>query len=87
VRAVGSVRASAVQPAQRLGVDAGAPVDRAGQWVRDAIERRVPDARAAGVLAALAVGDQAAIERSACSSACCTRGRRTTRGRTRNPTR
>jgi len=64
VRAVGSVRASAATPAQRLAVDAGAPIERARQWVRDAIERRVPDARAAGVLAALAVGDQAEIERS-----------------------
>jgi len=64
IRAVGSVRASAARPAERLGVDAGAPVERLRQWVRDAIERRVPDARAAGVLAALAVGDQAAIERS-----------------------
>jgi competence protein ComEC len=64
IRAVGSVRASAARPAERLGVDAGAPVERLRQWVRDSIERRVPDARAAGVLAALAVGDQAAIERS-----------------------
>jgi competence protein ComEC len=64
IRAVGSVRASAATPAERLALDAGAPVERARQWVRDAIERRVPDARAAGVLAALAVGDQAAIERS-----------------------
>lgn len=62
--AVGSVRASQAQPAERLGSDAGAPVERARQALRDAIERRVPDARAAGVLAALAVGDQAAIERS-----------------------
>ena len=33
------------------------------QHVRDAIDARVADPRAAGVLAALAVGDQAAIER------------------------
>ncbi|HSV69145.1 MAG TPA: DNA internalization-related competence protein ComEC/Rec2 [Methylibium sp.] len=39
------------------------PVDRARQAVRDAIDARVGDPSAAGVLAALAVGDQSAIER------------------------
>ena len=39
------------------------PVERARQAIRDAIRRQVGDARAAGVLAALAVGDQSAIER------------------------
>lgn len=62
VRAVGTVRASEAAPAQRLASAAGAPVERTRQWARDAIERRVTDPRAAGVLAALAVGDQAAIE-------------------------
>ena len=38
-------------------------MERARQSVRDAILVRVPDAQAAGVLAALAVGDQSAIER------------------------
>ena len=42
---------------------AGFPVERLRQRVRDAIEASVPDRRAAGVLAALAVGDQGAIER------------------------
>ena len=42
---------------------AGYPVERLRQRVRDAIEASVPDRRAAGVLAALAVGDQGAIER------------------------
>ncbi len=61
VRATGYVRD--VPPAQLLGRDAGYPVERLRQRVRDAIEARVPDARAAGVLAALAIGDQGAIER------------------------
>jgi competence protein ComEC len=39
------------------------PVERLRQAVRDAILLRVADARPAGVLAALAVGDQAAIDR------------------------
>jgi competence protein ComEC len=39
------------------------PVERLRQRIRDAILLRVADASAAGVLAALAVGDQAAIER------------------------
>jgi hypothetical protein len=43
---------------------AGQPVDRARQAVRDTILLRVADARSAGVLAALAVGDQAAIARA-----------------------
>ena len=41
---------------------AGFPVERLRQRVRDAIEASVPDRRAAGVLAALSVGDQGAIE-------------------------
>lgn len=39
------------------------PVERLRQRIRDAILLRVADSSAAGVLAALAVGDQAAIER------------------------
>jgi competence protein ComEC len=42
---------------------AGFPVERLRQRVRDAIYAAVADRRAAGVLAALAVGDQGAIER------------------------
>ncbi len=64
LRASGTVHASERSAAVLLDARAGAPIERARQWVRDAIEARVPDARAAGVLAALAVGDQAAIERS-----------------------
>jgi len=61
VRATGYVRDS--PPPQLLHRAAGAPVERLRQRVRDAIELSVPDRRAAGLLAALAVGDQGAIER------------------------
>ena len=64
LRASGAVRATERDAAQLLQASAGAPIERLRQHVRDAIEARVPDARAAGVLAALAVGDQAAIERA-----------------------
>ncbi len=60
VRATGYVRDA---PALRLDNAAGYPVERLRQRVRDAIEAQVSDRRAAGVLAALAVGDQGAIER------------------------
>lgn len=65
IRAGGAVRSRPGQPARLLG-DAAGPVhafERARQDVRDAIATRVADPAAAGVLAALAVGDQAAIER------------------------
>jgi competence protein ComEC len=61
VRATGSVRD---RPAPLLlDAQAGHPVDRWRQDLRDAIERTVDDPRTAGVLAALAVGDQSAISR------------------------
>jgi competence protein ComEC len=61
IRATGYVRA---QPEAVLLHDAAAhPVQRMRQAVREAIQRRIADPRAAGLLAALAVGDQAAIER------------------------
>jgi competence protein ComEC len=60
VRATGYVRDA---PAERLSEAAGHPVERWRQRVRDAIEAKVVEPRASGVLAALAVGDQAAIER------------------------
>jgi competence protein ComEC len=61
VRATGHVRdAPAPELLERA---AGFPVERLRQRVRDAIEAGVPDRRAAGVLAALSVGDQGAIER------------------------
>ena len=61
VRATGSVR-DAPAPVL-LHAASGHPVERLRQRVRDAIELSVPDRRVAGVLAALAVGDQGAIER------------------------
>ncbi|CAM5795934.1 DNA internalization-related competence protein ComEC/Rec2 [Rhizobacter fulvus] len=61
VRATASVRDA--PPPELLHRAAGYPVERLRQRVRDAIEASVPDRRAAGVLAALAVGDQGAIER------------------------
>ena len=61
VRATGYVRDA--PPPQLLGEAAGFPVERLRQRVRDAIYAAVPDRHAAGVLAALAVGDQGAIER------------------------
>ncbi len=61
VRATGYVRDA--PPPQLLAEAAGFPVERMRQRVRDAIYASVADRRAAGVLAALAVGDQSAIER------------------------
>ena len=61
VRATGYVRD--VPAPQLIGQGAGYPVERLRQRVRDAIDARVSDVRAAGVLAALAIGDQGAIER------------------------
>jgi competence protein ComEC len=57
--ASGSVRPGA----QRLAERVAHPVERLRQRLRDDILVRVKDGAAAGVLAALAVGDQAAIER------------------------
>ncbi|MFM7532851.1 MAG: DNA internalization-related competence protein ComEC/Rec2 [Rubrivivax sp.] len=59
IGASGTVRAGA----QRLGRDATVVFERARQAIRDAIVLRVGDPASAGVLAALAVGDQAAIGR------------------------
>ena len=64
IRATGTVRATERAPATRLPASMAYPVEQLRQHVRDAIALRVADPRAAGVLAALAVGDQAAIERS-----------------------
>lgn len=61
--ATGVVRAMAQAPARLLTEAAAHPVERARQTIRDALVARVPDPRIAGVLAALVVGDQAAIER------------------------
>jgi competence protein ComEC len=61
LRATGYVRDA--PPPELLHRAAGYPVERLRQRVRDAIDASVPDRRAAGVLAALSVGDQGAIER------------------------
>jgi competence protein ComEC len=58
LRATGHVRPGA----QRLQPAAAHPLERLRQHWRDAILLRVADPAAAGVLAALAVGDQAAID-------------------------
>ncbi len=63
IRASGTVRTGAGSANRLLAEQAGQTLERARQAVRDAILLRVPDARSAGVLAALAVGDQAAIDR------------------------
>ena len=63
LRASGTVRDTATALNRKLDDAVGQPLDRARQAVRDAIVLRVPDAQAAGVLAALAVGDQVAIDR------------------------
>jgi len=59
----GSVRARPETPAVKLAENAGHPVERLRQRIRDAVLARVDDAAAAGVLAALAIGNQAAIDR------------------------
>jgi len=64
IGATGYVRSSPRDPApQRLGKREGYPVLAARQWVSERIAARVADPRSGGVLAALVVGDQSAIER------------------------
>jgi competence protein ComEC len=62
IGASGYVRAKVDTPAIKLAENAGHPVERLRQDLRDAIAMHVPDTAAAGVLAALAIGDQAAID-------------------------
>lgn len=62
LRALGHVRAEASVPPRRLAPASGAWVTRWRETWRDALMSRVSDLRAAGVLAALAIGDQAAID-------------------------
>ncbi|GAC1607064.1 MAG: DNA internalization-related competence protein ComEC/Rec2 [Ramlibacter sp.] len=65
LQATGYVRAGPKDaPAQRMGMTRWHPVERARQAVRDAIDARVPDRKSAGLLAALVVGDQNAIDRA-----------------------
>ncbi len=61
IGASGTVRADG--PNRLLDDGVGHPVERMRQAARDRILLRVEDAQAAGVLAALAIGNQAAIER------------------------
>ncbi|MCB4364757.1 DNA internalization-related competence protein ComEC/Rec2 [Hydrogenophaga taeniospiralis] len=65
VGATGYVRDGPRDPRpQRLGRTRWHPVEAARQWVSERIEQRVDDGRSAGVLAALVVGEQSAIERA-----------------------
>ena len=65
VQATGYVRAGPRDPPpQRMGPTWRKPVEQARFAVREAIFREVQDPRLAGVLAALVVGDQSAIERA-----------------------
>jgi len=65
LQATGYVRAGPNDPPpQRLGDTWRHPVERARQVVRDAVFERVADRRTAGLLAALIVGDQNAIDRA-----------------------
>lgn len=65
VQATGSVRAGPKNlPPQRLADTWWHPVERARQAVRDSIYVHVADRQLAGVIAALVVGDQNAIERA-----------------------
>ncbi|NBW51169.1 MAG: DNA internalization-related competence protein ComEC/Rec2 [Betaproteobacteria bacterium] len=65
VQATGYVRATASTPVpQLLGQTWQAPVALARQWTRERILTHVADARSAGLLAALVVGDQRAIDRN-----------------------
>lgn len=65
VQATGYVRAGPRDPApRRIGRTWQRPVEQMRHHVRDAIFARVADPKLAGVLAALVVGDQGAIERA-----------------------
>lgn len=62
IRATGSVRDGGATPPQRLAPAPWASLAAVRQQARDALMRQVADERSAGVLAALVLGDQAAIE-------------------------
>jgi competence protein ComEC len=63
VGATGNVRAGRATQIRRLDVGVDYPVQQLRQWLRDRIHMRLGDSRAAGVVAALCVGDQAGISR------------------------
>ncbi len=65
LQATGYVRAGVHDaPPQKVGDSWSHPVERARQLVREAIFERIDNRQLAGVLAALVVGDQNAIERA-----------------------
>ena len=65
IQATGYVRTGKSDaPPKKLAQTWGKPVERARQYVREAIFTRVDNRQLAGVLAALVVGDQNAIERA-----------------------
>ena len=64
LRATGTVRSRAGDLALKLGDAAGHPVEQWRQRVRDRIDASVSNPAVAGVLAALAIGDQGAIDRA-----------------------
>jgi competence protein ComEC len=64
LHATGTVRVRPQTPAVLLHPGDGLWLQRGRQAVSEAINQQVPDTAIAGVLAALAVGDQAAIERA-----------------------
>ncbi len=64
LQATGYVRAGPREAPTLLAQTWRHPVERARHAVRDALFAHVPDARLAGVLAALVVGDQGAIDRA-----------------------
>lgn len=63
VRASGYVRSHATAVNRKLADEVGYRIERWRQWVREAIDHAVPQRTVAGVLAALSIGDQAAIDR------------------------
>ncbi|MBA4263652.1 MAG: DNA internalization-related competence protein ComEC/Rec2 [Comamonadaceae bacterium] len=65
IGATGYVRNGPRDPApEKLAATAGYPLQAARQQVRDAIHAHVQDPRAAGVIAALLVGDQSSVDRA-----------------------
>ena len=62
VHATGTVRDRAADAPELLDTGVGEAVARARQRVKDAIDARVSDTRRAGLITALAVGDQSAID-------------------------
>ncbi|MDP2016508.1 DNA internalization-related competence protein ComEC/Rec2 [Hydrogenophaga sp.] len=65
IQATGHVKSGPRDPApQRLGATGHHPLDALRQRVSERIDERVSDPRSAGVLAALVVGDQSAIDRA-----------------------